>query len=201
MTSQDIQYLIDHGLEDDRVKLSVITEVANVMPLLDISLSEPELLKYSPSVIESQAAFERYFETAIMGLENGTVVPFVIFDKQTKAYAGTSRYANISAVNQRLEIGWTWIGKAFQRTGLNRHNKFLMMKYAFDELGYERVELKADGANAQSRKAMEGIGATYEGSLRSHTLMSEGRRRDTVYYSILKSEWPNIRSSVFANMT
>lgn len=193
MRDKDIQYLIDNGLEDDRVKLTVIKSVEDARPLQEIALNQPDLLTYSPSDIYTVSLFEAFFNKAIDGLNSGEMVPFIIFDKSVSQYAGTTRFANISPVNQRLEIGWTWIGKEFQRTGLNRHNKLLMLSYAFENLLYERVELKADGANKQSRTAMEGIGAQYEGSLRSHTLMSDGRRRDTVYYSILKSEWPNTK--------
>ena len=193
MSDKDIQYLIDNGLEDDRVKLTVIKSVEDARPLQEIALNQPDLLTYSPSDIYTVSLFEAFFNKAIDGLNSGEMVPFIIFDKSVSQYAGTTRFANISPVNQRLEIGWTWIGKEFQRTGLNRHNKLLMLSYAFENLLYERVELKADGANKQSRTAMEGIGAQYEGSLRSHTLMSDGRRRDTVYYSILKSEWPNTK--------
>lgn len=196
MNDKDIQYLIDHGLENDRVKLSVIRSIYNVEPLQKIALSEPKLLMYSPSDISTVPLFEAYFLKAIQGLSQRDIVPFIIFDKSVKQYAGTSRFGNISPINQRLEIGWTWLGKDFQRTGLNRNNKLLMLSYAFETLNYERVELKADGANRQSRIAMEGIGAQYEGALRSHTLMSDGRRRDTVYYSILKSEWPDVKKNL-----
>ncbi len=196
MNDKDIQYLIDHGLEDNRVRLSVISNLGDVELLKDIAFSEPDLLLYSPSDISSASLFDNYFRKAIEGLEKGLIIPFIIFDKSTQSYAGTTRYGNISHVNKRLEIGWTWIGKAFQRTGLNRHNKLLMLSYAFDQLAYERVELKADGQNVQSRRAMEGIGAQYEGTLRSHTVMSDGRRRDTVYYSILKSEWPQTKQNL-----
>ena len=123
--------------------------------------------------------------------------PFLIFDKQQQQYAGSTSFGNISNPNARIEIGWTWIGTNFQRTGLNRANKFLMLQYAFETLGFERVELKTDGRNLQSRTAMEKIGATPEGILRSHTVMSDGYRRDTHYYSILKSEWHKIKRDIF----
>lgn len=200
MNDKDIQYLIDNGLEDDRVELSLIRSLDDARHIQEIALSEPDLLTYSPSVISTIPLFEAFFNKAINGLDSGNVVPFIIYDKSIDQYAGTTRFANISPVNQRLEIGWTWIGKSFQRTGLNRHNKLLMLSYAFEKLNYERVELKADAANKQSRTAMEGIGAQYEGSLRSHTLMSDGRRRDTVYYSIIKSEWPTVKQNLIGKI-
>jgi len=124
--------------------------------------------------------------------------PWAIYDKKAEAYAGCTSYLNISAVNSRLEIGSTWIGEEFQRTGLNRACKFLLLSYAFEDLGWERVELKTDSRNEQSKTAIQKIGAQYEGKLRSHTLMSDGYRRDTVYYSILKPEWPRIKSVIFS---
>jgi RimJ/RimL family protein N-acetyltransferase len=99
---------------------------------------------------------------------------------------------NISNVDSRLEIGSTWIGKEFQRTGLNRNCKYLLLNFAFDELGVERIELKTDERNTASRNAIQKIGGQFEGILRSHTLMYDGFRRNTVYYSILKKEWEKI---------
>ncbi|MBJ6118634.1 GNAT family N-acetyltransferase [Pontibacter sp. BT310] len=125
---------------------------------------------------------------------------FVILDKTTGRLAGSTSYGNISEADKRLEIGWTWIGKDFRGTGLNRHCKFLLLSYAFEVLDYERVELKTDVLNVRSRQAMRKIGATEEGVLRSHTLMHDGRRRDTIYYSILKSEWPQIKATIFADL-
>ena len=95
----------------------------------------------------------------------------------------------------------TWFGKSFQRTGLNRNVKFLMLRYAFEALRFERVELKTDERNQQSRLAIEKIGGRFEGILRSHVLMPDGFRRNTVYYSILKSEWPAIKKDIFKNIS
>jgi len=121
--------------------------------------------------------------------------PFIIFDKQLNAYAGSTSFMNVSNKDRRLEIGATWIGNRFQKTGLNRNCKFLLMSYAFDELGFERVELKTDERNIKSRTAIEKIGGKFEGILRSHTLMSDGFRRNTVYYGILKSEWRELKQN------
>jgi N-acetyltransferase len=107
----------------------------------------------------------------------------------------------VSDKDQRLEIGWTWFGKAFQRTGLNRNVKFLMLQYAFEQLQFERVELKTDERNHPSRKAIEGIGGKFEGILRSHMQLPDGFRRNTVYYSILKAEWPALKNGIFKNIS
>ncbi|MEM7477603.1 MAG: GNAT family protein [Planctomycetota bacterium] len=123
---------------------------------------------------------------------------FSILDKDSGEIAGSSCYGNISYRDRRLEIGWSWINPRFQRTGINRHAKFLLLEYAFEVLGMARVEFKTDVLNEKARKALLGIGCTEEGVLRSHTLMPKGRRRDTIFYSLLRDEWPATKAAVFA---
>lgn len=176
-------------LENERVRLEPIISVNDCEKVAHIALNEIDLLTYSPSSIHTKYDLLQYFETALKAKQQNTAYPFLIFDKSKEQYAGSTRFGNISLGNQRLEIGWTWLGKAFQGTGLNQNIKSLMLAYAFNDLNCERVEFKADSRNMQSRKAMEKIGAKYEGCLRSHTLMKDGYRRDTVYYSILKNEY------------
>jgi RimJ/RimL family protein N-acetyltransferase len=118
----------------------------------------------------------------------------------TNAYAGSTSFGNYDPKNERIEIGWTWLFSNYQRTGLNWNMKYLMFQFAFEELNIKRVELKADGRNLQSRNAMQGIGAQYEGTLRSHTIMSDGYRRDTVYYSVLADEWPAVSSRLLTRI-
>ena len=165
--------------------------------LLPIAIKDKDLMDFSPSEIHRPELIRAYVDTALAAKENSIRYPFIIFDKQKNQYAGSTSFGNMSNKNSRLEIGWTWIGKEFQRTGLNRNNKFLMLQYAFEELGCLRVELKTDTRNIQSRTAMKKIGAMEEGILRSHTVMSDGYRRDTIYYSILKNEWEGIKGSIF----
>ncbi len=174
-------------LENQRLRLQPIACLQDAEPLRSLGLTEPELANYSPSYWRDDTSFDVYFET---GIESR--IPFSIFDKACDTFAGSTSFGNVDATSQRLEIGWTWIGKTFQRTGLNRQMKFLMLQYAFDILRIKRVEFKADARNQQSRQALQGIGAVYEGCLRSHTVMQDGFRRDTVYYSVLASEWPEV---------
>ena len=183
-------------LENDRTHLSPL-QLTDAVKLHPIALKEKDLLLFSPSEIHTEELLEKYIQTALAKKAAQNRYPFLIYDKQFKQFAGSTSFGNIMDTQRRLEIGWTWIGKKFQRTGLNRNNKFLMLQYAFEVLGYERVELKTDGKNIQSRTAMERMGATFEGALRSHTIMPAGYRRDTCYYSILKSEWPAIKERVF----
>jgi RimJ/RimL family protein N-acetyltransferase len=115
-------------------------------------------------------------------------------------YAGSTSFANVSNRDKRLEIGWTWIGKKFQKTGLNRNGKLLMLQYAFETLQFERVELKTDERNMASRTAIEKIGGKFEGILRSHMVVKDGFRRNTVYYSILSKEWPGVKTNLLNKM-
>lgn len=183
-------------LENDRTLLRPIKET-DLKALLYIAESQPDLLQYSPSAFGTKKALKDYIIKANEQREIGLRMPFIIYDKKAQVWAGTTSFGNISNPNHRVEIGWTWIGKKLQRTGLNRNNKFLMLQYAFEVADYKRVEFKTDVRNEQSRTAMEKIGAKEDGTLRSRALLSDGNRRDTIFYSILKEEWPNIKETVF----
>lgn len=184
----------DITLEDGRAKMVHFDQ------LWEVARHHPKLVQYSPTPIETQTDLQEFLEKAVQYRNAGSHYPFAIWDKQANRLAGTTRFANISNRNRVAEIGWTWIGKDFQGTGLNKHMKFLMLRYAFEDLKFERVELKADAINLQSRRAMEKIGAQYEGLLRSHVVMRGGRRRDTVYYSIIHAEWTNVRAKHFEGL-
>ena len=183
-------------LENDRSRLEPLT-MRHIDELLPIALKYPNLLQYSPSLFGTAAHLQAYIETALAARERKERYPFAIFDKSKKAYAGSTSFGNISNKNSRLEIGWTWLGKDFQGTGLNQSNKHLMLQYAFEKLDAKRVELKTDARNKASRRAMEKIGGQYEGCLRSHTLMTDGHRRDTVYYGLLQENWKVIQKEFF----
>ncbi len=182
-------------LENYRVRLSPLSQEHHA-DLLPIAMDQ-NLLLYSPSAINSSELLTNYIQAAIHRKEEKNSYAFAIFDKQAGRLAGSTRFGNVSEENDRLEIGWTWIGPKFQGTGLNKACKFLLLDFAFNHLGFERVELKSDARNLRSRKAMEKIGAQYEGLLRHHVLMGDGHRRDTVYYSILKREWARLKSERF----
>ena len=183
-------------LENDRSLLRPLVP-EDIKHLLPLAIRDKDLMDFSPSEIHRPDLIQAYIDTALAAKTDGIRYPFIIFDKHNNQYTGSTSFGNMSNKNSRLEIGWTWIGKKFQRTGLNRNNKFLMLSYAFEELNCLRVELKTDTRNIQSRTAMKKIGATEEGILRSHTVMSDGYRRDTIYYSILKNEWEGIKGSIF----
>ena len=193
MTSFDTNQQII--LENDRIKLRplIADDYNNLRP---IAQRNPDLLQFSPQQVNSDAQLEAYIAKALKQKAAGTRYPFISFDKKTQAYSGSTSYLNISNDNARLEIGATWIGRSFQGTGLNKQQKLLMLTYAFETLDMQRVELKTDARNLQSQRAMEKIGAKREGLLRSHTIMEDGYRRDTVYFSILVDEWTDVKSKL-----
>lgn len=182
-------------LENNRVKLSLLT-LDNYQHLETVA-QEKYLIYYSPSDISTPEKLQSYVQVAIDGYDNKTIIPFLIYDKDKQAYAGTTRFGLIDWKNQVLHIGWTWIGHQFQGTGLNGNMKFLMLQYAFETLNFEKVEFRIDERNQKSRKAVEKLGATLEGTLRKNTIMKDGFRRSTCCYGILKEEWPRIKSRLF----
>ena len=169
-------------------------EISDVTNLLKVAQEDERLLQFSPAPIHSEELLTTYIENAINDRLNKNRYPFIIFDKKKNGYAGSTSFLNISNIDKRLEIGSTWIGNYFQKTGLNRNCKYLLLCFAFDELRAERVEFKTDERNKNSRNAIEKIGGQFEGILRSHTVMHDGYRRNTVYYSILKDEWTNLKA-------
>ncbi|HEV7331473.1 MAG TPA: GNAT family protein [Flavisolibacter sp.] len=183
-------------LENSRVLLRPL-QPGDVENLLPVATAQSDLVQYSPYEIHTPDLLAAYINHSLAERAACSRFPFIVFDKRAASYAGSTSIANVSNKDQRLEIGWTWIGRNFQMTGLNRACKFLLLSYAFEELEFERVEFKTDARNQASRTAIEKIGGQYEGTLRSHTVMLDGFRRDTVYYSILKPEWPGLKQTVF----
>jgi RimJ/RimL family protein N-acetyltransferase len=151
--------------------------------------SEPKLVQYSPSDIETPKALKSYVKKALQDQELGSAIPFIIYDKKKNKIAGCTRYMNIDKVNKVLHIGSTWIGKDFQATGLNSQMKELLINNAFNEMRYEKVEFRIDERNIRSRKAVEKLGATLEGILRENVYLLNGFKRNTCCYGLLKSEW------------
>lgn len=178
-------------LEDNRVKLTLLG-MSNYKNLLEIA-QEHNLVQYSPSKIDTPEDLKDYVQTAVDGYYNRTTIPFIIFDKQANAFAGCTRFGLINWKNKVLHIGWTWIGRDFQGTGLNKHMKFLMLQYAFETLKFDKVEFRVDERNIRSRKAVEKLGAKLEGVLRNDTLMLDGFKRSTCCYGILKEEWNELK--------
>lgn len=176
-------------LENDYVKLSLL-DLSNYKHLLSIAQQE-NLIQYSPSDISTPEKLKEYVEIAVDGYYHKTAIPFIVFDKVKKEYAGTTRYMNINWKYKVLEIGSTWIGREFQGTGLNGQMKKLMLDYAFETLNFEKVEFRIDERNIRSRKAVEKLGCKLEGILRKNVYLTDGYKRNTCCYGILKEEWIN----------
>jgi len=195
----DFSFEKDILLENDRVRIRPL-KLDDTHNLLDVATKDSDLIRYSPSQIHTPPLLEKYVQKAITDRIAKVRYPFSIFDKKANEYAGSSSMGHISNVDKNVEIGWTWIGKKFQRTGLNRNCKFVMMQYIFETLQFERLELRTDERNQQSRKGIEGIGGKFEGVLRSHMLMPDGFRRNTACYSILRNEWSEIKNKLISTL-
>ncbi|GAA4018915.1 GNAT family protein [Hymenobacter fastidiosus] len=159
---------------------------------------DPEIWRYTITPSPGDAVgLAAYLTEAGQAREKGVRYPFAIIDRASGRVVGSTSYGSFAVEDKRLETGGTWISRDFQRPGLNRAAKHLLLQYAFGELGCERVELKTDARNWQSREALQRMGATEEGTLRSHCLTQGGRRRDSVYFGMLKPEWDGLLLSVF----
>lgn len=174
-------------LENQRVLLRPLS-IEDVSHLLPFSIQEPETWTYSLQQPNSKQHLQDYINLAIKHRNSKTAVPFIVFDKQTKTYAGSTRFYDLNFYHKSCSLGYTWYGKAYRGTGLNTHCKFLMLSHAFENWKLERVEFRADFNNARSIQAMKNIGATVEGVLRSNCTAPKGRR-DSIVLSILKAEW------------
>jgi N-acetyltransferase len=154
---------------------------------------DPELWRWIPSSVGSAEEMRAYVATALDEQRRGVSLPFVIIARGTEQVVGSTRYGNIDLANRRLEIGWTWVTAAHQRTAVNTEAKLLLLTHAFEQLKVNRVELKTDALNLKSRAAIARLGAIEEGTLRKHLVTSTGRIRDTVYFSIIDTEWPAVK--------
>ena len=159
---------------------------------------DSEIWRYFVTRIETDADFDAFFDVAIADQQAGCRVVYHITDKRTGRAAGSMSFGNMAENDGRLEIGWSWLGRDFQGKGVNRWAKFLMLRHAFEHMAAERVEFKTDRLNIQARNALRNIGAREEGMLRSFNPMPDGRRRDAVYYSVLRAEWPYVREQLLA---
>ena len=180
----------DYVLENDCVLLRPL-QASDCEHLRYFSQNQPEIWTYSLQKAAGEDNLKMYLEFAVKARERGTEYPFIVFDKRQQAYAGSTRFYDIQLQHQTLQLGFTWYGKEFQGTGLNKHCKFLLLQFAFEAIGMERVEFRADINNKRSIAAMKSIGCVEEGVLRSHANKVEGGRRDSIILSILKDEWFN----------
>jgi RimJ/RimL family protein N-acetyltransferase len=177
-------------LENDRALLRPLQE-SDFENLLPFSLHEPEIWKYGLVTAAGEENLKSYISCAVKNREERKEYPFIIFDKKANAFAGSTRFYDIQQSYLTTQLGYTWYGKDFQRTGLNRHCKLLLLSFAFEEWGMLRVEFRADANNERSILAMKAIGCVEEGILRDHMPTASGARRSSIVLSILKKEWMN----------
>ena len=159
---------------------------------------DEDIWRYFVVRVENDADLDRFVADAVNDIRAGRRVVFSIIDKAANRIIGSMAYGNMSEKDARLEIGWSWLGREARGTGRNARAKLLLLEYAFETLGCERVEFKTDVLNKGARKGLLNIGATEEGTLRSFNPMPDNRRRDAVYYSILKGEWPKVKAMLRA---
>jgi N-acetyltransferase len=189
----------DLTLETKRALLKPLS-VDDYNIFLNLAKQDADMWYYFSLNLGDEKQLQRWFELAFADKAANTRRPFTIIDKQTGQTGGSSSLGNISMHDLRAEIGWSWLGKDFRSTGLNRHAKYAMMKYAFEELHFERIEFKTDVMNARARKGLQNVGGIEEGILRSHMTMWNNRRRTSIYYSVLKDEWPVLKETIFKEM-
>ena len=161
---------------------------------------DPAIWRWTIVRVYDDDALRRWLETALANAETGTEMPFATIDLATGRAIGSSRYLSIVPDHLRLEIGWTWVAPAFQRSGANREAKLLQLTHAFETLGANRVEFKTDSRNEASRGALLGIGTTFEGIFRDHMVMPDGPLRSSAYYSVIRPEWPDVKARLEADL-
>ncbi len=154
---------------------------------------DEDLWRWSPAPVHTREGLRAYIETALREQAVGVSLPFATIERASDRAAGCTRFGSIDAVNHHVEIGWTWIGREWQRTAVNTEAKYLMLRHAFETLECMRVEFKTDSLNERSRNAILRLGAKQEGIFRNHMITASGRIRHSVYYSITDEEWPGVK--------
>ena len=178
-------------LEGRHVRLEPLT-LAHQTGLCAVGL-DPELWRWIAAPVHDAAGMRAYIEEALAWQQAGTALPFATVEKATNKPIGSTRFGNIERAHRRLEIGWTWVAKPWQRSPVNTEAKYLMLRHAFETLGCMRVELKTDSLNEKSRNAMLRLGCKEEGTFRNHIITSTSRIRHSVWFSVIDSEWPGVK--------
>lgn len=185
--------MIQHPLvlEGRILRLEPLQEV-HIEPLMAIARATPEVFQYTSTPV-TDAQCDVYFEKAFSTRERGSAYPFVMLEQPSGNVIGTTRYADIMWGYRNCELGYTWISPEAQGTGANVESKYLMLRYAFETLQFVRVYLHTDTRNKHSQRAIKRLGAVYEGILRNHMIVKNGYIRDTMIFSIIQDEWPEVK--------
>lgn len=184
---KELNFSQDYILENERVLLRPLRP-EDFEILKEFAVNEPDLWEYSLTSAGSLENMKAYLDAAFTDKKKGTSYPFIVFDKKTERFVGSTRFYDYQSHHNTVQLGYTWLGKEAQGTGVNRNCKFLLLQFAFEELGLDRVEFRADNNNKRSIAAMKGLGCTVEGVLRCNCASPSGRR-DSIVLSILKDEW------------
>jgi N-acetyltransferase len=186
------------GLTGETIKL-VPLEETQVAELWEAAMPE-EIWEFTANKVKSLDDTRKMVETAIDDRETGTSYPFVVKEIHTGKIVGSTRYLDISSAHKSVEIGWTWYNPSVWRTRVNTECKYLLLKHAFEDWNFNRVQLKTDLRNIRSQTAIERIGGVKEGVLRKDRIIDDGYIRSTVFYSVLKEEWPEVSSRLLSKL-
>ena len=170
-------------------------------PQLLQAAEDGELWNMKVTVIPGPSTVEQYIATALAGRDAGTVMPFAIVHRETGRIVGSTRFWKIDRQHRKLEIGHTWLSQSMQRSGLNTEMKFLLLRHAFEEMNCVRVQFTTDELNEKSRAAILRIGARQEGIVRHERIMPDGRKRNSVRFSIIDDEWPQVKAMLLEKMS
>jgi N-acetyltransferase len=185
-------------LEGKHVRLEPLS-LDHLDPLTAVGL-DPELWKFTTVNIRNPDEMRAYIEEALQLSAAGSVIAFATREKKSNTIVGSTRLADIQTHHRTMEIGWTWIARSHQRTAVNTEAKYLMLRHAFEQMDARRVMLKTDETNLKSRAAITRIGAKQEGILRNHMLVWGGRNRNSVIFSIIAEEWPEVKRNLEAKL-
>ena len=188
LVKDNFDFSQDYILEDDRVLLRPLNSI-DAADLAVYVRAEPEIWKFSLVAINEVADLQGYIDLAIQSRTDKSAYPFIVFDKQLNKYVGSTRFYDVQLNFETTQLGYTWYSKEVWGTGLNTHCKYLLLQFAFEKMNFKRVEFRADNNNKRSIAAMQKMGCTVEGVLRSHLPKPDGTRRDSIILSITQEEW------------
>ncbi|HUI42409.1 MAG TPA: GNAT family protein [Terriglobia bacterium] len=185
-------------LEGESVRLEPLS-LDHLPRLVEVGLGG-DVFRWFPQPVRSADDMRAFVEASLADQAAGRALPFATIERRSGLAVGSTRYGNIDRDHRRVEIGWTWLAPAWQRTALNTEAKYLMLRYAFETWNCHRVEFKTDSLNVPSRRALERIGARQEGTLRNHMVTAGGRLRHSVYFSVIREEWPGVEAALEAKL-
>jgi RimJ/RimL family protein N-acetyltransferase len=185
-------------LEGEHVRLEPLG-THHLSRLIEIGTGS-DIFQWYAHPVRTEDEMRAFVDTALREQAAGVTLPFATVARTDGLVVGSTRFANIDRANRRAEIGWTWIAPGWQRSAINTEAKYLMMQHAFGVWAANRVEFKTDSFNERSRAALRRIGATEEGTLRNHMVTASGRLRHSVMFSVVREEWPRVRSDLEAKM-